>query len=583
LDPRKDRVRLLTLATERGTWLIDCFAVDPTPLWDVLSEREVVAHNAVFDLGFLHRLGFVPGVVHDTILLSRLLHGTRRKKGSPGHTLEECATRELRRTLDKRHQKSDWSGVLTAEQLAYAALDATVLAPLYEALDAKAREAGMAKVAEIERRCLPAVAWLSDSGVGFDAGAWAALAHEAGAGAEGLAGELDEAAPARDGYLTKAGAWDWDSPAQVKEVFALLGHKIENTNDDTLAGVDHPVAGLLRDYRAATKLVSTYGPKWSAKSLDGGRVYAGWQQIGADSGRMACKSPNLQNLPRDKRYRRCFVAPDGRVLVKADYSQIELRIAAKVANESRMLAAYRSGEDLHTLTAQRVLGINGVTKEHRQLAKAVNFGLLYGMGAPGFRAYALSNYGLRLTQEEATRYREAFFAAYPGLKRWHRSIPKAAIATRTLAGRRRQDVERYTEKLNTPVQGTGADGLKLALALLWERRAECPGAFPVLAVHDEIVVECDADQADAVKEWVTRAMVGAMAPLIDPVPVEVEATVGLLQPKDTHERLRQRGVGVVGSLGRGVRRRPAPAGQVRGGTRLAAQGGRYHSLEPARA
>jgi DNA polymerase-1 len=100
------------------------------------------------------------------------------------------------------------------------------------------------------------------------------------------------------------------------------------------------------------------------------------------------------------------------------------------------------------------------------------------------------------------------------------------VETRTLAGRRRQDVRRYTEKLNTPVQGTGADGLKLALALLWERRAECPGAFPVLAVHDEVVVECADGQAAAVEDWLRQVMVEAMAPLIDPVPVEVEVRSG---------------------------------------------------------
>jgi DNA polymerase-1 len=214
------------------------------------------------------------------------------------------------------------------------------------------------------------------------------------------------------------------------------------------------------------------------------------------------------------------------VLVKADYSQIELRIAAKVSGDGAMLAAYRAGEDLHALTCRHVLGVAEVTGEQRQLAKAINFGLLYGMGAKGFRAYAKARYGLDLTGAQAGRYREAFFEAYPGLRRWHRTIGESPADTRNLAGRRRQAVARYTEKLNTPVQGTGADGLKLALALLWERRAECPGAVPVLIVHDEIVVECDADQADAVKAWLRQAMLDGMAPLIDPVPVEVEVTAG---------------------------------------------------------
>jgi DNA polymerase-1 len=173
-----------------------------------------------------------------------------------------------------------------------------------------------------------------------------------------------------------------------------------------------------------------------------------------------------------------------------------------------------------------VLGKSEVTKADRQLAKAVNFGLLYGMGVKALVATAASNYGVTLTEGEATAHRNTFFRTYPGLRKWHKSTPEEPIETRTLAGRRRLGVERYTEKLNTPVQGTGADGLKRALALLWERRAVCPDAFPVLFVHDEIVVECDEARAAEAATWVRDVMCDGMAPLIDPVPVEVEVTTG---------------------------------------------------------
>jgi DNA polymerase-1 len=203
---------------------------------------------------------------------------------------------------------------------------------------------------------------------------------------------------------------------------------------------------------------------------------------------MSCTGPNLQQLPRDAAYRRCIRAPEGKVLVKADYSQIELRIAAKVSGDQAMLEAYGRGEDLHALTARRVLGLEQVTKEHRQLAKALNFGLLYGIQAKGFRVYARRQYGLDLTLEQAEQYRRAFFTAYPGLETWHRRVKQEhAPETRTLAGRRRLLGVQTSDtlRLNSPVQETGADGLKLALALLWERRGQCLGAFPVLAVHDE--------------------------------------------------------------------------------------------------
>src|SRR5262249_43390255 len=121
------------------------------------------------------------------------------------------------------------------------------------------------------------------------------------------------------------------------------------------------------------------------------RVYPTWRQIGAASGRMSCSEPNLQQLPRGE-HRRCVVAPPGRVLVKADYSQIELRIAARISGDEALLQAYRRGDDLHARTARAVLGLAEVTKEHRQLAKALNFGLLFGMGAEGLRRYAQSEY-----------------------------------------------------------------------------------------------------------------------------------------------------------------------------------------------
>ena len=196
-----------------------------------------------------------------------------------------------------------------------------------------------------------------------------------------------------------------------------------------------------------------------------------------------------------------------------------------------MLRAYRTGADLHTRTAAAILGKDeaAVTKADRSLAKALNFGLLYGMGAKGFRDYARTQFGIALAEQEAESFRAAFFKAYPGLKRWHRRIGadrSPTIQTRTLAGRRRLEVARFTERLNSPVQGTGADGLKLALALLWERRCEMPGAALVLAVHDEIVVEADEAQAGAAAEWLKTAMVDAMAPLIHPVPVVAEASVG---------------------------------------------------------
>jgi len=274
-------------------------------------------------------------------------------------------------------------------------------------------------------------------------------------------------------------------------------------------------------------MVKTFGRSW-LDFADGGRIYAGWVQLGTDAGRSSCKKPNLQQVPKDSRYRRCFKAPPGRVLVKADYSQLQLRIACKVAQERRMLAAYQRGEDLHTLTAKSITGKDDVTKQDRQTAKAVNFGLLFGLGAKGLRSYASAEYGLELTPAEAEQYRRRFFETYPALAKWHRREGQSnAKECRTLLGRRRllDDKTPYTHRLNSPVQGSEADGAKLAMALLWERREQCPGAFPVLFVHDEIVVETDADKAEDAAAWLKSAMLDGMKDVLDPVPCEVEAQI----------------------------------------------------------
>src|SRR5262249_21350973 len=158
------------------------------------------------------------------------------------------------------------------------------------------------------------------------------------------------------------------------------------------------------------------------------------------------------------------------------------------------------------LTAAAITGkrADEVEKADRQLAKAINFGLLYGMGANGLRDYARKEYGIDLTLEQATQYKQRFFRTYPKLAKWHeRERLSKATECRSLMGRRRLLDEQtpIMFRLNSPVLGSEADGAKQAMALLWERREQCPGAFPVLFVHDEVVIEADADRAGATAEW----------------------------------------------------------------------------------
>jgi DNA polymerase-1 len=563
LSPRTGRIRLVQLALGGQTYVVDFFWIGEARqrrLLNALTPHPLVAHNARFELSFLAALGFEPaGKVTDTMILSQLLHA-----GDPGarHSLEAVAERHLGKPLDKQCQNSDWStATLTADQLRYAAKDAEILAPLARTLHREVAEAGLDQAAEIELRALPAVAWLAGSGVPFDRDGWLALEAPAKAAAAAAAAELDALAPSKPppppkftptGRPSRAKVdpkvyqWNYNSADQLLAMLDLAGVDLplrpewdygrrawvdkRSTAKEVLEQVDHPLAAALLRYKEAQGRVSKFGASWLRSLGADGRLHADWFQMEAATGRMSCRKPPLQQMPRDPAYRRCVRAPEGRVLVKCDYGQIELRIAAKISGDAAMLAAYERGEDLHDATARNVLGAETVTKAHRQLAKPLNFGLVYGMGANGLRPYA-RGYGVELTVEQAGEYRDDFFRAYPGLAAWHRAVSESRGDTRTLAGRRRlfprHDDDSLAARLNAPVQGTGADGLKLALALLWERRHDCPAAFPVIACHDEIVVECTAAYAKRAAAWLAEAMRDGKAPLLDPVPVgPLEAKVG---------------------------------------------------------
>jgi len=332
--------------------------------------------------------------------------------------------------------------------------------------------------------------------------------------------------------------WNFGSPAQVKEIAAILGFKLPSTDVLELLRYrdSHEFFSLMMEYRRLSKLASTYGVAWFKDSYRNGRVYPSWWQLGTATGRMSCSTPNLQQLPKAGPYKSCIQAPPGRTLVIADYSQIELRIAAKIAPDKSMLDTFRKGEvDIHTETAQILTGKEAPTKLERSKAKVINFGLLYGMRKESLPDYALREYGLTMTQKEATTFYNKYFQVRKGLKSWHKSVAAEffnkgrTLTTRTLTGRVRKDVQNFNEVLNHPVQGTGADGLKLALVMLHEDRERYPTAVPILAAHDEIIYEADEGEAEGVKAWVEETMKEAMGEIVNSdgleVPIEVEAKI----------------------------------------------------------
>lgn len=546
LDPLKDQLRLIQIATPHQTVVIDAFTCPVPILAPVFSQpRQMIGHNLKFDLQFLIAAG-VPwptGAVFDTMLTAQLLGA-----GSNDGQLRNCglaavAKRCLGISLDKSEQAGQWASTLRPEQLVYAAKDAATLLPLASRLQDDLAKYDLLQIADIEHRCLFALAWMELAGLPIEREQWLTRAAEETHRAQALHAQLYAllGRPQPNGkvlHLSEEPHVNWNSPEQVLSVFHARGHTLDNTSSESLTTLigSEPLAEVLLDYREAKKRAGTYGTAWLTDHLHTvtGRVHADYFQLGAASGRMSCTKPNVQNLPRNGTYRRSVCPGEGRAIVKADFSQIELRIAAVLADESNMLAAFREGEDLHRLTAAKVLGISldQVGKEHRQLAKALNFGLLYGMGAKALQVYAATNYKVPLSESQAKAHRQRFFHAYPGLARWHAQTGRhleeeQLVETRTLTNRRRLGVTSFTVALNSPVQGTGADGLKLALARLFEHRREVPDARVIACVHDEIVAECPQESAEQTAAWLTHHMTVAMTEIIgETVPVEVETTIG---------------------------------------------------------
>jgi DNA polymerase-1 len=362
------------------------------------------------------------------------------------------------------------------------------------------------------------------------------LATETHHAAERLRGLLQPVRETGQGTLfaTTEHALNLDSPAQVLAALQALGIPVSNTRRGTLTplAATSPVVRALLEYRRCSKALTF------ATSLPGhihphtGRIHAHYWQLGAATGRFSCSAPNLQQIPRTVVFRQCFVVPPGSKLVIADYSQIELRVMAELSGDPRMLAAYEAGEDLHRLTAALLLDkpMDQVTRSERQAAKAVNFGLIYAMGAEGLQGYAQHSYGVTLTLEEARSFRERFFVAYGGVAEWQRLIRETMPLTesRTLSSRRRRWAEppRIAALYNTPVQGGAADIIKRALGLL-PQALQGTGAVLVGTIHDEILVEAPEDRASEVAHLLKTTMEQAGQTYLARVPVVADVRIAL--------------------------------------------------------
>ncbi|CDR95746.1 DNA polymerase I, putative [Babesia bigemina] len=540
LDHRNDHIRLLQISTpDQPAVIIDVFKVSLEAMrecrWlrSLLSSSAVkVLHNGKFDINFLSFNGLpVKGAVFDTMIAAKLLSATRFNWSCKlGHVAE----RYLNIALDKSQQFSDWTlEPLFEEQLIYASRDAAVLLPLYFVLQEKLKSERLDSIASIENKCVLAVCQMEQNGIRVDRARLESLQRELNSENEVAMKRLGEAL----GVSGNAN-FNYNSQRQILQALQNLNVMdksrrmlIQDTSERTLArNTYHPAIEALREYRKANKAVTAFTEK-IPNHIDAttGRIYPNINQIGAESGRFSCDNPNLQQIPRDHRFRECFVADPGHKFVIADFSQIELRIAADIAEDRKMIEAYNSGQDLHALTASLVKGkpIAEVTKDERQLAKAVNFGLIFGMSLAGFRNYAEVGYGVRLGMNEAREIYDSFFRNYSGIANWHERMKNSKpMSVRTLSNRLSIfDQFSFTRSLNYPVQGTSADITKEAMALLVDR-VEAFGGRMVLCVHDEIILEVPDEHTEEALRVLVGTMEAAGNKFLRYVPCEAVGSVG---------------------------------------------------------
>jgi DNA polymerase-1 len=486
-----------------------------------------IGQNIKYDLKVLERAGWeVEGVSFDTMIASWLSSPDRRS-----HGLDEIASELFGHTMisykeitKRGREKVSFAEVPVGEASVYACEDADVTFRAAEPLASGLKEKGLVDLFhEVE---MPLVSVLKDmevAGILLDTAMLGVISRDLGERLKSLEGRIHQEA----GH-----AFNINSPRQLAQVlFTELGlpavKKTKtgySTDDDVLLELSekHHLPAMVRDYRSMTKLKSTYVDALPQLiHPDTGRIHTSFNQTATSTGRLSSSDPNLQNIPirtdEGRRIREAFVSPDGTVLLSADYSQIELRILAHLSGDRNLLEAFRKGEDIHNQTACQVLGaVEGdVEPELRRRAKVINFGIIYGMSA-----YGLSR-ELGISPGEAAAIIDGYFDVYSGVSEFSRKTLDQAREkgyVQTLLNRRRYlpelasknpNIRQYGERMavNTPIQGTAADLIKVAMLRVHEELArEIPGARMLLQVHDELVFEVPEAQTQKAASLVSGIM-----------------------------------------------------------------------------
>ncbi|MEX0269006.1 DNA polymerase [Leptolyngbyaceae cyanobacterium UHCC 1019] len=552
IDPQIDQLRLIQIAArDQPILLVDCFQIDVTrcsTLKRLLQSSALkIFHNAKFDWEFLTQAGLsLVGPFFDTQLAYKVWISGIKTSSS----LKAVVHKLLGVSLDKSEQQSDFSRLeLSEPQLQYAAIDAAVLFPLSQILAQKLKQADLLKISQLECQAIPAFAQMELAGMQLHLNQWQVLEKElSNQQAEllmTLAQQLEISSPQftrqinlfGGSNVTHPGGFNPNSNQQVKAALSSKGMMLKSTNAAHLAPlVDrHPAISTLLAYRSVTKLLTSFiHPLSQQVHPVTGRLHPTYFQLGTRSGRASCQRPPLQTIPHRCDIRHCFVAAPGNVMVRGDYSQMELRLVAKISGDLRMQQAFQQCEDLHCLTAAFLLHkqLEDVTDGERRLGKVINFGLIYGMGAKKLQSTALVKYGVTMSLADAKTFSRQFFQLYPGIRQWHGQVKRAIYVRKqriwyTLAGRRRVWAKQGrldpNEILNYPVQGTNADIIKLAMAALSPLLPT--GAVFIGMVHDELLIECPAEMGQTVASLLKQSMLDAAQPMLAPIPVGVDVKV----------------------------------------------------------
>ena len=504
-----------------------------------------LGQHGKYDLHVLRRHGIdVQGYAEDTMLESFVWQSNLR------HDMDSLALRYLGYTTityeslcGKGAKQIPFAAVELEQATAYAAEDADITLRLHRVLRPQlAAEAGLERVyRDIEMPLVDVLAAMEARGVLIDA---AELRRQSSDLSRRMLQTQQRA------HELAGRSFNLDSPKQLQ---ALLFEELKlpvlvktpsgqpSTNEEALEAIadQHELPRLILEHRSLAKLRGTYTDKLPEMiHPDSGRVHTSYHQAGAGTGRLSSSDPNLQNIPirsdDGRRIRRAFVAPPGWKIVAADYSQIELRIMAHLSEDPGLLAAFESGQDIHRATAAEVFGLplDQVTANQRRAAKAINFGLMYGMGAFGLARQ------LGISRGEAQDYIALYFTRYPGVQRYMEAVRQQAREkgyVESVFGRRVHLAEIHSRNqaqragaeraaVNAPMQGSAADIIKRAMRAVHDwLKPHATRAAMIMQVHDELVFEAEADFVDELRDNVQRLMQGAASLR---VPLLVDVGVG---------------------------------------------------------